>query len=242
LTGTSSGNAASAAGDGTLAALYEEKADAIYRMGLSMLGGNDADAEDFVQETFLKACEAWDGFRGNSKPSTWLYTIARRTGYRMRRRRAGQPRHTEAFDEERHDFPTDGEADDPLALLIAAEEGARLHVAVSTLPIRYRLPVSLKELGGLPVADVADVLHLSEGTVKSRLHRGRGRLVEALGKSDPGVEQAENDAPARTHRSDTLCPQCRATFGSKARAEQICRSARRGDSCDDLLEELGLAS
>lgn len=163
-----------------LAALYQEQADTLYRMGLRMLGGNRADAEDFVQETFLAACEAWGGFLGHAKPSTWLHTIARRTGYRMRRRRAGQPRHTETFDEERHNVEPESAADDPLGALLAREEEARLHDALAALPIRYRLPLSLKELGGLQVADVADVLHVNEGTVKSRLHRGRHRLAAAL--------------------------------------------------------------
>lgn len=234
--------AADGSADEALTALFEERADAIYRMGLTMLGGNGADAEDFVQETFLKACEAWDGFQGNSKPSTWLYTIARRTAYRMRRRRSGEPRHTQAFDEERHDFESECEADDPVAVLIAEEEEARLHDALGALPIRYRLPLSLKELGGLPVADVADVLQLSEGTVKSRLHRGRGRLAEALANPGPAAAEAGDDAPRRRRRSDTLCPHCRAVFGSEPRAERICWIACSSDTCDDLLQELGLAS
>lgn len=227
---------------GALAALYEEQAEALYRMGLSMLGGNGTDAEDFVQETFLQACEAWGGFEGNSKPSTWLYTIARRTGYRMRRRRAGQPRHTEAFDEELHDVETESEADDPLAALIAQEEETRLYEALDALPIRYRLPVSLKELGNLHVSDVADFLHLHEGTVKSRLHRGRGRLAEALASGDPAPAKAGRDASGGTGRSETLCPQCRAVFGNAARADRVCQVARRSASRDDLIQELGVAS
>lgn len=172
-------------------ALYEEQSEAIFRLGLDLLRGDPEAAEDLVQETFLAAFQGWDGFRGNSKPSTWLYTIARRTAWRMRRLRAGEPRHLEAFDEV--NCPAEHERcdeNDPLAALIAEEEERRLHEALDALPARYRLPVSLKELGGLSVSDVAETLDLCEGTVKSRLHRGRDRLAVLLEPTDQLVHEA----------------------------------------------------
>lgn len=163
--------------------LYEDQQDAIFQLGLHMLGGNPEDAHDLVQETFLRAFEAWDGFEGRSQASTWLYTIARRTALRMRRRRAGQPTHMEPLSEELcacSVFDGHGAGPDPLDALIAEEEQQRLHEALALLPTRYRLPVSLKELGGMSVEDVAAVLELKQGTVKSRLHRGRNVLADLL--------------------------------------------------------------
>lgn len=172
--------------------LYEEQSEAIFHLGLDLLGGDTEAARDLVQETFIAAFEAWERFEGRAKASTWLYTIARRTAWRMRRLRAGQPRHMEEFDEDAYPVETDQpNGDDPLAALIAEEEERRLHEALATLPIRYRLPVSLKELDGLSVADVADALHLNEGTVKSRLYRGRDRLAAIL---DPAREIATEAA------------------------------------------------
>lgn len=172
--------------------LYEEQSEAIFHLGLDLLGGDTEAARDLVQETFIAAFEAWERFEGRAKASTWLYTIARRTAWRMRRLRAGQPRHMEEFVEDAYPVETDQpNGDDPLAALIAEEGERRLHEALAALPIQYRLPVSLKELDGLSVADVADALHLNEGTVKSRLHRGRDRLAVML---DPAREVAPEAA------------------------------------------------
>ncbi|MGD8495444.1 MAG: sigma-70 family RNA polymerase sigma factor [Gemmatimonadales bacterium] len=174
---------ASMSADQAIPALYADQQDMIFQLGLHMLGGNSEDAWDLVQETFLRAYEAWESFEGRAQPSTWLYTIARRTALRMRRRRAGQPAHMEPLSEELcacSVFDGPGAETDPLDALIAEEEQQRLHEALAMLPTRYRLPVSLKELGGLSVEDVADVLELKQGTVKSRLHRGRNVLANLL--------------------------------------------------------------
>jgi RNA polymerase sigma-70 factor (ECF subfamily) len=177
------GTTASMSADQAIPALYADQQAAIFQLGLHMLGGNAEDARDLVQETFLRAYEAWDGFEGRARASTWLYTIARRTALRMRRRRAGQPAHMEPLSEDlctTSVFDSGHDEPDPLETLIAREEQERLHEALEALPIRYRLPVSLKELGGMSVEDVAAVLRLNQGTVKSRLHRGRNRLADLL--------------------------------------------------------------
>ena len=171
-------------------ALYEQQSDVIFHLGLDLLGGDPEAARDLVQETFLAAFRAWGDFHGDARASTWLYTIARRTAWRMRRLRAGQPRHMERFVEDSYSTQPEREQDDPLAELIAEEESRRLHEALQALPAHYRLAVSLKELGGYSVAEVADALHLCEGTVKSRLHRGRNRLAGILAARDLADEAA----------------------------------------------------
>ena len=172
--------------DQAIPELYEDQQHAIFQLGLHMLGGNPDDAHDLVQETFLRAYEAWDGFEGRAQPSTWLYTIARRTALRMRRLRAGQPAQMEPLIEElcTSEILDLDAARDPLEALIAEEEQDRLREALAALPIRYRLPVSLKELGGMSVEDVAEVLRINKGTVKSRLHRGRNRLADLMEQPD----------------------------------------------------------
>lgn len=170
----------SAAASVAIEALYEQQSDAIFHLGLDLLGGDPEAARDLVQETFLAAFQGWESFQGNAKASTWLHTIARRTAWRMRRLRAGEPRHMERLVEDSCPAGTGTDHDDPLATLIAEEESRRLRAALEALPVRYRLAVSLKELGGYSVSEVADALHLCEGTVKSRLHRGRNRLAGML--------------------------------------------------------------
>lgn len=169
--------------------LYDEERDRIFRLGLRMLDDPE-DAEDLVQETFLLAFTGWDGFEGNSRPSTWLFTIARRAALRMRHRRSGRPRREESFiDEAVSPELAIGESpEDPLEELIHEEESRRLHAALARLPTRYRLPVALKAIDGHSVADVAEMLHVCEGTVKSRLYRGRHELAGLLGCLDRGRE------------------------------------------------------
>lgn len=178
---------ASMSADQAIPVLYEDQQAAILQLGLHMLGGNTEDARDLVQETFLRAYEGWDNFEGRSQPSTWLYTIARRTALRMRRRRAGQPARMEPLEEElcAADVLEGATTVDPLDALIAEEEQRRLLEALEELPIRYRLPVSLKELGGMSVEDVAALLQINMGTVKSRLHRGRNVLAGLLEEPPP---------------------------------------------------------
>jgi len=172
--------------DRAIPELYLDQQDTIFQLGLHMLGGNEEDARDLVQETFMRAYTAWDGFEGRAQPSTWLYTIARRTALRMRRRRAGQPARMEPLAEElcASDVIDVDAATDPLDALIAEEEQERLREALEALPLRYRLPVSLKELGGMSVEDVAELLKLNKGTVKSRLHRGRNALADLMTQPD----------------------------------------------------------
>lgn len=213
--------------------LYDRYHAQIRRLGLHLLDGNAADAEDLVQETFLRAYQAWDGFEGRSKPSTWLYTIAWRTAARMRRRRSGEPRPADVERTADRIAAPGPFGADPLESLIVEEEGRRLHHALEHLPIRYRLPVSLKELGGLSVEEIGGVLHLSDGTVKSRLHRGRAALSDMLGPRE------EHVGPQRRSRATSLCACCRPVLGTEGFARRACEVAESGDE-DGLRRLLGL--
>ena len=76
--------------------LFDSHGDRIFGLGLQMCGSPE-DAEDLVQETFLRAYRAWDTFEGLSAPCTWLFTIAARTCKRLHRRRSGAPLRLESF-------------------------------------------------------------------------------------------------------------------------------------------------
>ncbi|MFI5180613.1 MAG: RNA polymerase sigma factor [Thermoanaerobaculia bacterium] len=144
------------------------------------------DAEDIVQETFLRAWRGLSGFRGESALKTWLYSIALN---RIRARRGALARiralfGTAASGGDGPDFSlVDGLTDgglSPEENAARAEERRRLRKAIAALPEEFRLAVVLRDLDGLSYDEVASVLAVPVGTVRSRLARGRTLLKEAL--------------------------------------------------------------
>lgn len=137
--------------------------------------GNEAEAEDLVQDVFLQAFRNWKRFDGRSKPSTWLYTIAVRACGRRKRGRAGGPRKPVSLDA----LLPFGEA----AIGVAPDDGpshaewtdlrSRVEAAVAALPTAYRMPFVLREIVEFAPREVASILDLSEATVRSRVHRAR---------------------------------------------------------------------
>ena len=168
--------------------LLDRYGNTLYRLGIKVCGDED-EAADLLQDVFLTAFEKWETFEGRSAPSTWLYTIAVRACQRKHRRRAGEPAHIASLDElllepgpsmAQVPAPSDPEAD-----ILRQEAVERVDAAIADLPLRYRLPLVLKELADLSVADVASVLGLKEATVKTRLHRARLHLRKSLEKALP---------------------------------------------------------
>lgn len=135
------------------------------------LTGNSTEAEDVVQEVFLAAYRALPRFRGDSRISTWLHRIAIRTALRFNARRRKQ--RTTPLEVE----PAGGGADDPL---VAAELTERFGAALAGVPFRERVVLSLFSVEGLAHAEIAEILGVPVGTVWSRLHNARKRLVAAL--------------------------------------------------------------
>ncbi|MHC4379989.1 MAG: RNA polymerase sigma factor [Planctomycetota bacterium] len=164
--------------------LLEEFGSMVYSLGLRLCGSAD-EANDLVQETFLAAYKGWDQFEGRSSPKTWLYTIAARSCSRMHRLRVGQPKHMQSLE----DLLPFGEANlgyvdpatkTPLDEEILREGKARIEEAIIDLPVDFRLPLILKDILGLPVKEVAEILDMKPATVKTRVHRARLRLRQAL--------------------------------------------------------------
>lgn len=144
------------------------------------------EAEEVVQETFLRAWRGLETFRGEASLKTWLYTIAlnrtkARAGTLARMRKLFATKNAAA--EEDQPWPGE-EAPDPSASpedqAVALEERARLRRAIRNLPEEFRHAVVLRDLEGLSYADVAGVLNVPIGTVRSRIARGRAALVEEL--------------------------------------------------------------
>jgi RNA polymerase sigma-70 factor, ECF subfamily len=164
---------------------------------------NPEEAEDLVQEVYLQAWRKWDQFEGRSSPATWLYTIASRICQRFHRKRSGEPDSLDSL--ETIDFASAGSLsmvpadDDPLAEQIRREGQEQIEAAISELPQDFRMPLILKEIAGFSVVEVAAILDLKEATVKTRLHRARLKLRDALDSTLPS-----GDAPPST-LSEAVC-------------------------------------
>jgi RNA polymerase sigma-70 factor (ECF subfamily) len=155
------------------ATLMEAHEDRVFAVCLRMLRDREA-ALDATQETFITVFRKADRFAGKSAFSTWLYRVAVNTCYDQLRRRQRRP--TDPLPE--HTDPADATAGDAYE---AADLRPAIEDALADLPVEYRAAVVLSDLEGLPLNDVADLLGVPVGTVKSRVFRGRRLLAESLG-------------------------------------------------------------
>jgi RNA polymerase sigma-70 factor (ECF subfamily) len=165
------------------AQLVEQYSPMIYRLGLKMLN-NPQDAEDILQETFIKAYKHIDKFDGRSSISTWLYRIATNEALMSLRKKRPD---TVSFD-----MPSiyESEPQEPLQIVdwccmpeeeyLTAEGRLRLDQAAVRLPESLRIVFVLRDIEGLSTRETAEVLDISEMAVKTRLSRARLRLREDL--------------------------------------------------------------
>jgi len=155
----------------------------VYNLLHGMLG-DTADAADATQEVFLKAFRGMRSFRRGSSLKTWLYRIAVREALNQRRwwwrhRRREVPIEVEEGESWRTMDLPDGQ-DSPFDVLVTHELQAVVRQALAAIPEVFRSAVILRDLEGLSYEEVAEVLEVSVGTVKSRILRGRRALVEVL--------------------------------------------------------------
>ncbi len=159
--------------------------DAAYTLA-RYLTRNDHDAQDVVQDAYLRALKYFSGFRGaegGGDGRAWLLAIVRNSAYTWRRRHRADSLATE-FDEELH---SDAVAEDhPAAALERDSARASLHRALDRLPPEFREVIVLRELEGLSYKEIGDVTGVPMGTVMSRLSRARRRLQEALCAGEKG--------------------------------------------------------
>jgi len=168
-----------------LGLLYERHAGRVYNTAYRVLG-SAADAQDVTQEVFLHVADRIGSFRGDASLTSWVYRVTVNLAIDARRRRARRPMLASSRGEPEPDLgeprpgvaPRPGEPSDSLE---RTEGDARVRDALDRLSPKLRAVVVLRYLEGLSYEDLADVLQLSMGTVKSRLSRAHTALERLLG-------------------------------------------------------------
>jgi len=167
--------------DGDVAAftaLVRRYQDRIYNVTWRMLADAD-DAADVAQETFLAAWEGLGRFRGDSALYTWLYRIAVNKALLHRRARSSKREYAASGGEAMLETLEDC-ADGPAAAAERNERALMVQRAITGLPEDLKAVVVLRDIEGLAYEEIAEVLEIAVGTVKSRLHRARLALRDAL--------------------------------------------------------------
>ena len=148
---------------------------------------NPSDAEDLVQETFLKAYRSFGTFEEGSNLRAWLYRILTNTYINMYRARQRRPQETDLGDvEDLYLYKRIGSIEAALASRSAEDQLFDLFTddevkqALEDLPENFRLPVLLADVEGFSYKEIAEMLDIPIGTVMSRLHRGRKAMQKAL--------------------------------------------------------------
>ena len=145
--------------------------------------GNAEDAADMTQETFIKAYNSLSSFRGDSKFSVWLYRIATNVCLDFLRSRSRKPTvslSVEDDDGEEVELDIADESQSPERLLERGLTRDAVRRGLNALSPEYRQILLLREIQGLSYEEIADVLTLEVGTVKSRIFRARKRLCAFL--------------------------------------------------------------
>jgi RNA polymerase sigma-70 factor (ECF subfamily) len=147
---------------------------------------NPDDALDATQEALISIARRIDTFDGRSKFSTWCYRVATNAALDEARRRARRPAPIDAFPEPRSGGP---------ALDDAVADQLDIDAALARLSPEYRAAVALRDLAGLDYAEIASILNIPPGTVRSRIARGRAALAAHLAPR----ETTGNQTPPSEH-------------------------------------------
>lgn len=244
--------------------LIERHAEQIFALGLRFCRNPD-DARDLVQETFLLAFRKWHQFQGRARASTWLYTIASRVCQRRHRGKQGRAARMQSLDEllpfGETGVAVQGEAD-PHSLEGREEQAARLAAverAIAELPLSSRLPLVLKDLAGLPLADISAALGLQVETVKTRLHRARLAVRKQIESGRPrrdapapifsrqvcldllAAKQEALDRGAQFEFPDgVVCERCATVFAGLDLAQEACQEIGKRGEMPAALKQLVL--
>jgi RNA polymerase sigma-70 factor, ECF subfamily len=165
--------------------LFVDYGPRVYRLARYLLG-NDADAEDATQDTFVQVLRKLPTFRAEASLPTWLYRVAVNAALACRRRRAAHARHQASGDpatlaaNSRHLAPGCGRRSDPAGRALDRERHRLIEEAIARLPEDYRDVYVLADVKELSCPEIAEVLGLSVAAVKCRLHRARQRMRRAL--------------------------------------------------------------
>lgn len=188
---------------------FEEEAlshlEELYGYGLRLTGGDEAEAEDLVQRTMLRAYRSWDTYDLGTNCGAWLHTILRNCFVNEYRKKS-RDRATVPYEKVEGHTRFDGEGapfERPDRDLFGEMIDDEVVGAIEDLPEIFRVPLVLVDLEGLSYGEAAESLGVPVGTVKSRLHRARRRLRDELadyaremGYVRPGAgERREGSAP-----------------------------------------------
>jgi RNA polymerase sigma factor (sigma-70 family) len=152
--------------------LYRRHTPRLYAFVLRMVAGVDADAEDVVQETWIRAVERLDGFRWEAALGTWLTGIALNVARGMLRRRG------------RWAAPLDGDPPEPWRPPPREAERIDLERAIALLPVGYRAVLVLHDVEGFTHEEIGDQLGIAPGTSKSQLSHARRAVRRMLGPAE----------------------------------------------------------
>lgn len=173
------------AGDSdAFAQLLEENQDRVYSLALRMVNDPE-DAADLAQEAFLSAWRGLEKFQGDAAFSTWLYRLTSNLCIdflrkEKRKRAAGTILYLDDTEDEEASIDLPDYSADPHRQLEQTEVREQIAQGMAALSPEHRQILSLREISGLSYAEIADVLGMEEGTVKSRIARARNALRKKL--------------------------------------------------------------
>ncbi len=170
--------------------------DRLYSTILRLTGNRD-DANELLQETFMRAYLKLGRFRGGSQFFTWIYRIAVNLTISHRRRVLGKGHQPHQTIELRFDPTDDSSQPLPLDLMEKEEVHALVQRALDALQSDHRTVLVLKEFDGLRYEEIAEILNIPIGTVRSRLYRARAELRLHLERLFPEVQTVQ---VARSHQ------------------------------------------
>ncbi|MFY1618497.1 RNA polymerase sigma factor SigM [Micromonospora sp. WMMD736] len=174
------------------AALFHRHRDRLWAVALRTLGDRE-EAADALQDALLSAHRAAARFRGDSAVTTWLHRIVVNACLDRIRRRQAHPT-VPLPDGNRADGSGTGGVE-PAAPAPDHDTALVVRAALAALPVEQRAALVLVDVQGYPVAEVARILGVAEGTVKSRCARGRARLAVLLGHLRPASARPERVDP-----------------------------------------------
>jgi RNA polymerase sigma-70 factor, ECF subfamily len=177
--------------------------DSLYRTALRMTG-NPVDAEDLVQETYLRAFRSISQFKPGTNLRAWLFKIQTNSFINDYRKRSRRPKNTSLDDVEEYYLynhlvesgvqPAPSITEDEI---LAQIDDADVFQALDQLPDNFRQVVLLADVEGFAYREIADIMDIPVGTVMSRLHRARRRLRDQLlARWDAGEEGVKESSDA----------------------------------------------
>ena len=176
--------------------LVEEHQNRVYHIALKMTG-NEEDAFDLSQETFLKAYRSLKSFRGEAGFGSWLYRLASNLCIDFLRKKKRRPLQTASLDDE-EGRPTDlpDLRHEPQNELERKEIREKVRAGLRRLPEEQRLILVLRDVEGFSYQEISSILGVELGTVKSRIYRARARLAVLLTEEgnffrDPSSERVK---------------------------------------------------